>query len=165
VDLILEDIWHRKFGRRTSQWWQGSPTTDHFFANGLLSFDEFARGGGPSFQWQPRSVERKVSVPFWAMLAMRLYLYGQRRRFRPPLKRLRSMAITWAAMQLQPSADIANFRIRSLNFRTLWVARQLEVYLGWQPRIDPDAGVAPTWLKWPQANGSEPLLDTSAFMT
>ena len=58
-----------------------------------------------------------------------------------------------------PGSPVA-FRIRSLDFRTIWAARELETALGWRPLIDA-AIEAPGWLRWGRATGAEPLLDAA----
>jgi hypothetical protein len=52
-----------------------------------------------------------------------------------------------------------NFRIQSYDFRTLWIARQLELTLNWKPHTDASVDSVPAWLRWPAAQGNEPLLD------
>jgi hypothetical protein len=82
------------------------------------------------------------------------------------LNRTPSMLQTWALMKLgRQSRGTTAIAVRSLDLKTLWVAHQLEVTLGWKPRIHRSLVGVAEWLTWAVADGSEPLLDCSGAVS
>ncbi|MGE0114761.1 MAG: glycosyltransferase family 2 protein [Steroidobacteraceae bacterium] len=161
MDLFVEDLWYRKLSRWAPSWWQGYPRLDHFFNAGLLSMPDFSSPfDHPPLQLVIRGHDRRVQVPPWAMLMIWHYLYKRRRELRHLAKTPRRMLLTWACMKLgATSTTPVSIRVRNLDFRTLWAARQLEQALNWKPLIDPSISDPPKWLGWGKATGTEPLLD------
>jgi glycosyltransferase involved in cell wall biosynthesis len=163
IELCVEDFWYRKLYKFSPAWWQGPPRLDYFFLHGLLDLPGFTlKLGRPPRRFVIRSKECDTTVMPWSILAIKRYLYKQRRRLRKLTERPLSMLPTWACMKLGvPSNRAVAIRIHSLDTRTIWVARQLERSLGWKPLLDPSITAAPSWLNWGRANGTEPLLDCS----
>ena len=78
-------------------------------------------------------------------------------------KRANSALLPWAHTELGvPIGATPRFRVRSMGFRTLWAARQLETKLGWTPLLDSAITAPPDWLTWKRSNGTEPILDCTA---
>lgn len=161
MELCVEDYWHRNLSGRVIGWWHGTPRIDHFFLNGLLDL--------PGFNTLKNSPPLKLfisyenkHIPPWATFLIRRRL----RKLRHPLRKIaaktQSILIPWACFKLGvPYGTKVSVRITSINTRTIWAARQLELYLQWQPLLDPNITSTPQWLNWPRANGHEPLLDCS----
>ncbi|MBC7982247.1 MAG: hypothetical protein H7Y02_00175 [Candidatus Obscuribacterales bacterium] len=85
----------------------------------------------------------------------------RKRDLRRLLSKPRNMLLTWAAAKLGAAAGgEISFRVRSLDFRTIWAARQLQMALGWRPLLEQPA-IGYEWLGWEIAIGTEPLLDCS----
>jgi glycosyltransferase involved in cell wall biosynthesis len=163
MELHVEDLWYRKLSRFASAWWQGYPRLDHFFLYGLLDLPGFSlQLGRPPRRLVIRNAN--ASVYPWSILILKLFLLLRCRR---PLRRMagksRTVLLTWACMKLGAAPDSkVSIRIRSLDTRTLWAARQLELSLGWKPVLDPSITPVPKWLGWERASGKEPLLDCSS---
>jgi glycosyltransferase involved in cell wall biosynthesis len=159
LDLLIEDTWHRKLSRWFAPWWQGLPRFDDFFFAGLIAAPGFdsSTGNPPLNADSPRAIRR---VPLWAALALKAYFATRKRDVRRLSRQVRNKLVTWAAMTLgAPVREQERIRVRSADFRTLWVARQLQLVLGWTPLIDAAMADAPRWLRWERAKGDEPLLD------
>jgi hypothetical protein len=162
MELFIENYWYRKLSRFAAAWWQGYPRLDHFFMHGLLDLPGFnAALGRPPRQFMIRSDNGRVYP--WSILLLKSFLIGCRRPLRRMAQKPRDMLLTWACMKLgAASGEKVSIRIRSLDTRTLWAARQLEHLLGWIPLLDPAIDPMPKWLGWNRANGTEPLLDCSS---
>jgi glycosyltransferase involved in cell wall biosynthesis len=161
VDWFVEDHWHRKISKWTDRWWEGPPSAEQFFFAGLLDIPGFSsKLGRPPRSQFIRDSNGKIRVMPWTKRTIRHYL----RQYRDDLHRLfrapHHMLLTWGGIRLSeyPSRSVA-FRIESLDFRTLWAARQFEVSLGWRPLISAGIADPPTWLRWGSATGTEPLLN------
>ena len=90
-----------------------------------------------------------------------LYLRLRARPLRLQADRAALVLLPWACLETGVAAGSAlAFRIRSLDFRTVWAARELETGLGWQPLLDQSLP-ATSWLCWGRAAGHEPLLDAA----
>jgi hypothetical protein len=167
ADLIVQDAWYRKLSRRLQPWWRGFPKVDHFFFNGLLDIKGFSRSSGrPPLRFKLQGDAKIVSTwPWWVLLA-RIQMYGRRRELRRTLTSTRNLLVSWAAIKLRSEAGMAKaIRICSLDFRTVWAARQLELALGITPLIDRSVVTVPLWLGWARAVGNEPSLDCSEGAT
>jgi glycosyltransferase involved in cell wall biosynthesis len=163
VDLLLEDHWHRRLVQVTRPWWRGHIRIDDFFFAGLLKIPGFSsKRGRPPRRRLMRDEAGRICVMPWTTRTLRRYMKAHRKEFSQMLTQPRSMLLTWACMKLGYSAgNTTTFRIRNLDFRTLWASRQLEIFLGWQPLLDPGIAARPGWLHWGMATGTEPLLDCS----
>lgn len=163
VDYFVEDLWYRKLAQYSPQWWTGTPRMDHFFFAGLVALPEFDRqAGSPSRQWTLRSCPENITIRPWALARLRHALHRRRHELNLLTSPARNMLAVWACGTLGVTINgRINFRIRSFDFRTLWVARQLQLILDWNPMLDTSAGIAPAWLSWNKAMGTEPLLDCS----
>jgi glycosyltransferase involved in cell wall biosynthesis len=163
LDLFIEDHWHRKLAKIARPWWRGPIRIDSFFFAGLVGIPGFSsKLGKPPHRWFIRDEEGRSCVTPWTWRTIRRYL----RAYRKDLKRLtvqpRYMLPIWACMKIGHGAGSkVAFRIKNLDFRTLWVSRQLEISLGWRPLLDPGIVRGPDWLHWRLAAGTEPLLDCS----
>lgn len=163
LDFFIEDLWYRKLSKMASAWWQGYPRLDYFFSAGLVDIPGFSSALGKP-PWRPwiRDKDDKVRVPPWAAIRMRCHLFLRRRDLRRLSKRPFNMLLTWACLKLGVKSDTpVSLRICSLDFRTLWAARQLQIVLGWTPLLDSSVAHAPDWLDWGSAKGTEPILDCS----
>lgn len=162
LDWYLEDLWYRRWSRFAKPWWEGRPRADDFFFAGLLALPGFsAREGGPAvpFRLSGPAGLRTGRLP---MLRLRGQLRDRRNKLRKLVARARDVLLPWAVMSLGAvPASRQAFRIRSLDFRSLWAARELERSLGWTPVLDA-ALAAPSWLPWRTAAGTEPALDCRA---
>jgi len=167
IELCVEDYWYRKLHKYSPAWWQGRPRLDHFFFHGLLDLPGFTlKLGRPPRRLLIRNKQCHTTVMPWSILAMKRYLHKHRRQLRELTEKTRSLLPTWACMKLGAnSTNKVAIRIRSLDARTIWVARQLELSLGWKPLLDPSIAIAPNWLDWDRANGTESLLDCSNEIT
>jgi glycosyltransferase involved in cell wall biosynthesis len=161
MDLYIENYWYRKLSRFAPAWWQGYPRLDHFFLNGLLDLPGFnSKLGQPPRRFLIHGASGRVYP--WSILVLKLLLLKCQRPLRHIAQKPRNMLLTWACMKLGvTSSTKMSVRIRSLDGRTLWAARQLESLLGWSIAIEPTIHPIPKWLHWDKANGSEPLLDCS----
>jgi hypothetical protein len=161
-DLFVADIWYRKFSHWVRPWWVGEPRFEHFFLAGLLGIPGLSQACQPPKRLRIHDADGRSTVGLPKVLLMRWYLRkrGQTRVLRHLAKRLRNMLVTWAAASISTNTDESvTFRIRSLDFRTLWVACELAAALRWTPLLDTAVKDAPAWLNWGQARGDEPLLD------
>lgn len=158
LDLLIEDAWHRKLSRWCAPWWQGQPRFDNFFFAGLIAAPGFdSNAGRPLLNFGSSLANTRLSL--WTALALRAYLTTRRRDVRRVCRQVRNKLVTWASMSLGTTAsDGQRIRVRSADFRTLWVARQLQLALGWMPVFCPSLD-APAWLCWGKAEGNEPLLE------
>lgn len=163
LELFVEDIWYRRLSRHALPWWNGYPKLDYFFWAGLLPMPGFSKGHRPPRRFYIRSDDGTMLASPWAILAMRHSLRKRRRDLHHLAETARRMLLTWACMKLRVgSKSIASIRVSSLDTRTLWAARQLELTLGWKPVIDASVITHPRWLGWSSARGNEPLLDCSS---
>lgn len=161
LEWFVEDLWYRMLARVMPAWWEGPFRIERLFEAGLLPLPRMVPGtSAPAWSLGQRdSTGRRIhglrSAIVW------LYLRLRRRDLRRHAERASHVLLPWACMQLgfEPGKAIA-FRIRSLDFRTVWAARQLEAALGWRPLLDASMQ-APNWLSWGKATGHEPLLDSS----
>ena len=163
LDLLVEDHWHRRPDKKTQAWWRGAVRVDNFFFAGLLDIPGFSsKLGRPPRKRFIRDEAGRICMMPWTRRSLRRYM----KACRPEIHRLtmapRNMLPTWACMKLgHDASNTTAFRIKSLDFRTLWAARQLEISLGWRPLFDPGIAKRPDWLLWGVATGTEPLLDCS----
>lgn len=163
VDLRLEDLWHRRLVRITRPWWRGPIRIDYFFFAGLLDIRGFtSKLGRPPRSRFVRDEAGRIRVMPWTRRTLRRFMKAHRGEITHLLIQPRNRLLTWAGMKLGHSAsNTTAFRIKSLDFRTLWASRQLEISLGWTPLLDPGIAKVPDWLHWGVATGTEPLLDCS----
>jgi glycosyltransferase involved in cell wall biosynthesis len=161
LDRFVEDLWRRKIAR-WSPTWNGALRFDDFFFSGIGRVPGFtASFGRPKRRHASREIGRRFG--FFGSIIARCWLALQRRDIQRLLKRSRSMLLSWAMIELQPAADEqVAFRLGSLDFRTLWAGRQLQVALGWEPLLDSHLQGTLPWLQWRTASGNEPVLDCSA---
>ena len=163
LEWQAEHLWCRVMSRRMPAWWDGRFRIDRLFEAGLLHLPKFKPGRhAPPLRTLlglRRPAGGRISPLRGALAA--LFLRLRARPLRLQADRAALVLLPWASMELaaEPGAALA-FRIRSLDFRTLWAARELEASLGWRPLLDP-AVSAPPWLAWGRAAGHEPLLDAS----
>jgi hypothetical protein len=161
LELFVEDLWYRRLSKHALPWWEGYPKLDHFFWAGLLPMPGFNKGFHPPRQFYIHSNNGSMQASPWAIFAMWNSLRKRRRELRRFTETARRMLLTWACMKLGVgSKDTVSIRIRSLDVRTLWAARQLELGLGWKPLLETDDPKS-RWLGWGKATGSEPVLDLS----
>jgi hypothetical protein len=162
MDLYLENYWYRKLSRFAPSWWQGYPRLDHFFLNGLLNLPGFSgKLCRPPVRYLIRGETSRVYP--WSILTLKLLLLKCQRPLRHMSQKARNMLLTWACMKLGVNSNAkVSISIRSLDARTVWAARQLELALGWVPLVDPAIITVPAWLNWGRANGTEPVLDCSS---
>ena len=155
-DWYVEDLCYRKM-RTAGTWLENRPTAAALFFGGLLPLSEFAaRGVAPPVAHIPG-----LTASRWKLLLLRLQFRRKRRDMRKLLSNARKVLLPWALMTLDVTPERKlRFRITSLDFRTLWAARQFERSLGWTPLVDA-ALEPPGWLDWERADGSEPALDCS----
>jgi glycosyltransferase involved in cell wall biosynthesis len=161
LDFFIEDVWYRKLAKWVTPWWQGYPRFEGFFSSGLVDVHGFSKKlGRPARPRSIRNASGRVCVSFWTTFLLRLYLLLSRREQRHLAKKARSLLLTWATSALDISSkEIISIRICSIDFRTLWAARQLQVAFGWKPLFDSSIAEPPIWLRWGRASGCEPLLD------
>lgn len=163
LEWQAEHLWYRVLGRRMPAWWDGRFRLDRLFEAGLLHLPKL-RGGAhapPSAtMWSLRDAAGRRINPLRVALAA-LFLRLRGRALRLQADRAALVLLPWACMELgaEPGTPLA-FRVASLDFRTVWAARELETSLGWQPLLDP-ALAAPRWLRWGRAAGHEPLLEAA----
>jgi hypothetical protein len=155
-DWYVEDVYYRKL-RSAKTWWEKRPTAAPFFFAGLLPLIEFSgRGVAPPLAHIPG-----LKAGRWRLLLLRYQFRRKQRHMRKLLSDARKVLLPWALMTLDVTPERKlRFRITSLDFRTLWAARQFERSLGWTPLVDA-ALEPPEWLDWERADGSEPALDCS----
>lgn len=157
VDLYIEDLWYRKLSKHAAPWWDGYPRMEHFFLHGLVDIPSFSS----SFAPPPRQLFNRSNgseINPWTAFRLRKILHGQRHEIRRLLERSRNLLLPWACMKLNATtSEPMRVRINSVDFRTMWAARQLEQELGWQPLLH--NVIAPRWLSWNAAEGTEPLLN------
>lgn len=163
LEWLAEHLWYRMLSRAMPAWWEGRFKIDRLFDAALLRLP----GLQPGHHAPPASTMLGLREPaggrinpLRSVLAA-LFLRLRSRPLRLQAHRATLVLLPWACMELAVEPGTPQvFRIRSLDFRTLWVARELETSLGWQPRVDP-ALAAPAWLQWGRASGDEPLLDAA----
>jgi len=163
LDLFVEHHWHRKLSKMAPAWWRGPVRIDDFFFAGLLDVPGFSsRLGRPPRRLFIRDEAGRLRVMPWTRRTLRRYLKSRRQELHELSTRARNKLLAWACTKIGDGAGgEVTFRIKKLDFRTLWAARQLEIALGWKPLLDPAIAAAPEWLDWGAATGSEPLLDCS----
>jgi hypothetical protein len=163
VDFLLEDHWHRTLVRIARPWWRGPIRIDNFFFTGLLNIHGFSSqfGRPPRSSFIRDEAGRICAMP-WTRRTLRRFMKARRHEIAHVLRQPRNMLLTWARIKQGHNAGKATpFRIKSLDFRTLWASRQLEISLGWTPLLDPGIAKRLEWLHWGIATGTEPLLDCS----
>lgn len=165
LEWLAEHMWYRIISRAMPAWWPGRFKIDRLFEAALLRLPKL-RGGqhapATSTLLTLRDAAGGRINPLRSALAA-IFLRMRGRALRLQADRAALVLLPWACMELGATPDApVTLRIRSLDFRTLWAARELEASLGWQVRIDP-AVQAPPWLGWARAEGDEPLLDASAL--
>lgn len=162
LDWYLEDAWYRDLGQSAAPWWQGRPRADHFFFAGLLELTAFPkREGAPPLAARIAGASRP-DMGRWTLLRLRRRFGERRREVKNRLLRVRNVLLPWAVTALGAAPGPGQrLRVASLDFRTLWAARELERSLGWTPALDAGLG-APRWLRWGVADRSDPALDCRA---
>jgi hypothetical protein len=162
-EFCVEDYWHRRLSRFSPAWWLGRPQLDYFFLHGLLDLPGFdLKLGRPPRRLLIHNKDLNITIMPWSIFLIKRYLHKYRRHLRQLIQKPRTMLLTWACMKLGvTSSSAVVIRIRSLDTRTIWAARQLEQSLGWKPVLDADINSVPKWLNWGKAMGTEPLLDCS----
>jgi hypothetical protein len=160
LDLFIEDHWHRKLAGISPAWWRGPIGIDAFFLAGLLDVPGFSKKlGRPPRGRLIRDADNRICVMPWTRRKLRRYLKDHRDDLHRLIEKPRNMLITWASIKMGANAGSpVAFRVRALDFRTLWAARQLEIALGWTPLLDASV-TGPSWLRWGVASGTEPVLD------
>ncbi len=163
LELHVEDYWHRRLSAKAQAWWQGTPKLDHFFLYGLLDLPGFNfKHGKPPLQLLIRSENQSATIFPWTTLLVRRRLRKLRHHLRGMATKTQNLLVPWSCMKLGVNfGEEVSIRVANLNTRTLWVARQLELSLGWKPFLDASVTDAPKWLNWPKAKGTEHLLDCS----
>jgi glycosyltransferase involved in cell wall biosynthesis len=161
LDLFMEDVWYRKLARRIAPWWRGYPRFEYFFLAGLIDVPGFsAKLGRPPKRLSIRDADGRWCVSVWTTFLLRLYLMSKKRELRYLTKKTSNLLLTWATVALEVSAkEVIAIRVCSVDFRTLWAARQLQVAFGWKPLLDSSIVNPPSWIRWGRASGHEPLLD------
>jgi hypothetical protein len=161
LDLFIEDVWYRKLARWIAPWWRGYPRLEYFFLSGLIDVPGFsAKLGRPPMRLSIRDADGRRRASVWTIFLLRLYLMSKKRELRRLAKITSNLLLTWATVALEVSAKEAlAIRVCSVDFRTLWAARQLQVAFGWKPLLDSSIANPPSWLRWARASGHEPLLD------
>ena len=160
MELHVEDFWHRKLSVSVPAWWQGTPRLDHFFFFGLLNLPGFTfKHGRPPLRLLIRCEDPNVTIFPWTTFRIRIRMLKLRHHLRRMSRKTQLLLLPWSCMKLGVAFDDKVLvRIASLDTRTIWAARQLELSLGWKPLIDPCITNPPRWLKWGRATGAEPLL-------
>ena len=161
LEWQAEHLWYRVLARRVPAWWEGRFRIDRLFEAGLLRLPKL-QGGEHA---PPAGTVFSLRIGAWRAALAAVFLRLRGRALRLQADRATLVLLPWACMELcaEPGAPLA-FRIRSLDFRTVWAARELEASLGWQPLVDPTL-TPPSWLRWGRATGTEPLLDASRVPT
>ena len=163
LEWMAEHLWYRVMSRRIPAWWRGRFRIDRLFEAGLLRLPKFT----PGLDAPPLRTALGLHEPDGGRInplrgaLAALFLRLRARPLRLQADHAALLLLPWACMELgpEPGAALA-FRIRGLDFRTLWAARELQASLGWIPLLDPTV-TAPPWLGWDRAAGHEPLLDAS----
>jgi len=163
LEWLAEHLWYRVVSRRMPAWWAGRFKLDRLFEAALFRLPGLRRGRQAppaTAMFGLRDAAGRRINPLRSALAA-LYLRLRARPLRKQADHAALVLLPWACMELGagPGSPVA-FRIRSLDFRTIWAARELETALGWRPLIDA-AIEAPGWLRWGRATGAEPLLDAA----
>lgn len=151
-DWMLEDIWYKKLSKSVRPWWKGRPTATNFFYEGLLWVPGFTRKQSAPPRWS-----RNIS---WiGQLKVALYFLLRKRELRKSLDKSKQLLFPWALLASGCGPGEAfKFQVSSLDFRTVWLSRQLENEMGWQPTLSAKL-TSPPWLNWTRADGSEPRLE------
>lgn len=163
LEWQAEHLWYRVVSRHMPAWWQGRFSIDRLFEAAMLHLPRLQRGRhappASALLELRESGGRRIN-PLRSALAA-IYLRARARPLRLLADRAALVLVPWACIEAGVGpGSVLSFRIRSLDFRTVWAARELEASLGWQPLIDP-ALHAPAWLHWGRAAGHEPLLDAA----
>lgn len=161
LEWLVEDLWYRLLSRAMPAWWEGAFKIDYLFAAGLLRLPRMRPGkDAPAWSMNLRNAAGRRVNPLRSAV-VRLALRVRGRELRRLAERSVHVLLPWACMELgaEPGKAVG-IRIGSLDFRTVWAARQLEAGLGWRPVLDASLE-APAWLHWGPADGDEPLLDCS----
>jgi glycosyltransferase involved in cell wall biosynthesis len=161
IDWYLEHRWYRDVGRSIEPWWSGRPRAESFFSAGLLDLPGFSKQEGrPPIAARSLTSGRRIGRLDLLRVRRRLRLH--RRGFKRRLGSVRNALLPWAVMSLGSATGTPQrFRVTSLDFRTVWGARELERSLGWTPLRDATLE-APAWLRWRVAEGTDPALDLRA---
>jgi hypothetical protein len=163
LEWLAEHQWYHTLARRLPQWWPGRFRIDRLFEAGLLRLPRLQRGRhAPSARalfGLRDGTGRRIGVMRSALAA--LLAASKARALRKQAEHAALVLLPWASLEADmPAGSALAFRIGSLDFRTIWAARELELGLGWRPTIDPSIR-APDWLVWGRASGHEPLLDAA----
>jgi len=163
LDIFVEHHWHQRLSKLTRAWWRGPVCIDNFFFAGLLDVPGFSsKLGRPSRRSFIRDEAGRLCVMPWTRRTLRRYMKSRRQDLHQLAIQARNKLLSWASMKFgDGGGSPVAFRVKKLDFRTLWAARQLEISLGWKPLMDPSIATGPKWLNWGAATGTEPLLDCS----
>jgi hypothetical protein len=163
VDKYVADCWDRELAKIAKAWWSGPLKIDHFFFAGLVDIPGFtSEFGRPPRGQFIRNESGRIRVMPWTKRTLRHCMRRCRDDLHLLLDKTPSMLQTWALMALNAQfPSTTALAVGSLDFRTLWVASQLQETLGWKPRVHQGLVGAVAWLAWDAADGSEPVLDCS----
>ena len=155
-DDIARTLWNERLGHLPA-WWIGPFGVDLLFQQGVFKLTNMEPGHHapppPLLCWTADG--RWIDPIRYALVRRRV---GRANDLRYFSFRMLPTLLPWAHLALGASSgEPVRFRIRSLDFRTVWIARLLQAELNWTPCIDPGIGT-PRWLKWARATGNEPLL-------
>jgi glycosyltransferase involved in cell wall biosynthesis len=157
---LAHSLWRDKLESYPVRW-LGEFNLDQLFSEGVFTLQSMFPGAySPSRPFIAWTADGRWTNPIrYALIRKHV---GRNRELRRLVNRAVPILLPWAHVALGvPAGSTPRFRIRGLDFRTVWAARQLQAELGWIPLLDPAIDILPRWLKWGRARGSEPLLNCS----